>query len=92
VTVSNLSIDLTHSPATLDFSEGLTGKNLLRLLRKRGCVELRQKGSHVVVQCNKCQTVVPVHVGEDLGPGLVRAIERDLEPCLGKGWLQPHRS
>jgi len=72
--------------------EGLTGKDLLRLLRKRGCVELRQKGSHVVVQCDKCQTVVPVHAGEDLGPGLLRAIERDLEPCLGKGWLRPHRS
>jgi predicted RNA binding protein YcfA (HicA-like mRNA interferase family) len=76
----------------LRLHEGLTGKDLLRLLRKRGCVELRQKGSHVVVQCDKCQTVVPVHAGEDLGPGLLRAIERDLEPCLGKGWLRPHRS
>jgi hypothetical protein len=22
------------------------------------------------------------------GPGLLRRIERDLEPCLGKGWLK----
>jgi hypothetical protein len=29
-----------------------------------------------------------VHSGEDLGPGLLRAIERDLEACLGKGWLR----
>jgi predicted RNA binding protein YcfA (HicA-like mRNA interferase family) len=71
--------------------EGLTGKDLLRLLRKHGCVELRQKGSHVVVECSKCQTVVPVHAAEDLGPGLLRAIERDLEPCLGKAWLRRHR-
>jgi hypothetical protein len=28
------------------------------------------------------------YAGEDLGPGLLRAIERDLEPCLGKGWLK----
>jgi predicted RNA binding protein YcfA (HicA-like mRNA interferase family) len=70
----------------------LTGKDLLRLLRKLGCVELRQKGSHVVVQCRKCHTVVPLHSGEDLGPGLLRAIERDLEPSLGKGWLRQHRS
>jgi predicted RNA binding protein YcfA (HicA-like mRNA interferase family) len=65
----------------------LTGKNLLKLLRKMGCVELRQRGSHVMVKCGKCQTVVPIHAGEDLGPGLLRAIERDLELCLGKGWL-----
>ncbi len=65
----------------------MTGKDLLRVLRKHGCVELRQKGSHVMVQCGGCQTVVPVHAGEDLGPGLLRAIERDLEPCLGTAWL-----
>jgi len=28
------------------------------------------------------------HTGEDIGPGLLRQIERDLEPCLGKGWLK----
>jgi len=33
-------------------------------------------------------TTVPVHTGEDIGPGLLRRIERDLEPCLGKGWLK----
>jgi predicted RNA binding protein YcfA (HicA-like mRNA interferase family) len=64
----------------------VTGGDLLRILRGLGCIERRQKGSHVIVQCGRCQTVVPVHAGEDLGPGLLRAIERDLEPCLGKGW------
>jgi predicted RNA binding protein YcfA (HicA-like mRNA interferase family) len=33
-------------------------------------------------------TTVPVHAGEDIGPGLLRHIERDLEPCLGKGWFK----
>jgi predicted RNase H-like HicB family nuclease len=33
-----------------------------------------------------------VHAGEDLGPGLLRAIERDLEPCLGKGGLRQYRN
>jgi predicted RNA binding protein YcfA (HicA-like mRNA interferase family) len=63
-------------------------KELVRLLRRLGCVEIRQRGSHVRVRCGRCFTTVPVHAGEDLGPGLLRAIERDLEPCLGKGWLQ----
>jgi len=31
---------------------------------------------------------VPVHAGEDLKPGTLRAIERDLEPCLGEHWLR----
>ena len=61
---------------------------LLKLLKKMGCVEVRQVGSHVRVQCGKCFSTVPVHAGEDLGKGLLRAIERDLEPCLGKGWMK----
>lgn len=65
----------------------MTGTLLLRLLRKRGCVVVRRRGSHVRVRCGDCVTTVPVHVGEDLGPRLLHAIERDLEPCLGKGWL-----
>jgi predicted RNA binding protein YcfA (HicA-like mRNA interferase family) len=72
--------------------EGLTGRQLLRYLTgDPGCRLVRQRGSHVRVQCGNCYTTVPVHVGEDLGPGLVRAIERDLEPCLGKGWLRRAR-
>ena len=69
----------------------MTGSGLLKILRERGCKELRQKGSHVRVQCGKCFTTVPVHKGEDLGKGLLRAIERDLEPCLGKGWINRGR-
>jgi hypothetical protein len=34
-----------------------------------------------------CVTTVPVHAGQDLPPGTLRAIERDLEPCLDKRWL-----
>jgi predicted RNA binding protein YcfA (HicA-like mRNA interferase family) len=42
----------------------------------------------VRIECGQCVTTVPVHAGEDIGPGLLRRIERDLEPCLGKGWLK----
>ena len=64
-------------------------KELLRRLRRLGCAEERQRGSHVRVRCGKCVTTVPVHAGENIGAGLLRAIERDLEPCLGSGWLRP---
>jgi predicted RNA binding protein YcfA (HicA-like mRNA interferase family) len=66
----------------------LTGKELLRMLRNLGCVEIRQTGSHVRVSCGECHTTVPLHAGETLGKGLLRAIERGLEPCLGEAWLQ----
>jgi predicted RNA binding protein YcfA (HicA-like mRNA interferase family) len=67
----------------------MTGKDVLRLLLKLGGDVVRQKGSHARIRCGKCVTTVPLHSGEDLGAGLLRAIERDLEPCLGKGWLKP---
>jgi len=64
-----------------------TGKDVLRVLRGRGCVEVRQRGSHVRVRCGKCTTTVPIHAGETLPLGTLRQIQRDLDPCLGKGWL-----
>ena len=66
----------------------MTAKDLRRILRSFGCIEVRQRGSHLRIECGRCITTVPVHVGEDIGPGLLRRIERDLEPCLGKGWLK----
>ena len=66
----------------------MTARDLRKILKSLGCVEVRQKSSHLVVQCGQCLTVIPVHKGEDLGKGLLRAIERDLEACLGKAWLK----
>lgn len=58
------------------------------MLKDLGCVEVRQKGSHIIVRCGACTSVVPAHAGEDLKVGTLRAIERQLEPCLGKGWME----
>ena len=74
--------------AAFDILPTMTAKDLRRILRSHGCIETRQRGSHVRVECGACVTTVPMHAGEDLGPGLLRQIERDLEPCLGKGWLK----
>jgi hypothetical protein len=35
-----------------------------------------------------CRGVVRVDGGEDIKVGTLGAIERQLEPCLGKGWLK----
>jgi predicted RNA binding protein YcfA (HicA-like mRNA interferase family) len=66
----------------------LSGKQLLKLLLKLGCEKVCQKGSHVRLRCDQCTTTVPVHAGESLPTGTLRQIAKDLEPCLGKGWLE----
>jgi predicted RNA binding protein YcfA (HicA-like mRNA interferase family) len=47
----------------------------------------QQLGSHVRMRVGDCYTTVPVHA-RDLLKGLLRGIERDLEPCLDEGWLR----
>jgi predicted RNA binding protein YcfA (HicA-like mRNA interferase family) len=68
-------------------------RELRQLLKRHACLEVRQKGSHIRIECGHgaCATTVPVHAGEDLGKGLLAQIERDLETCLGKGWLKKER-
>ena len=66
----------------------MKAKKILKILRSKGCIELRQKGSHIRVACEGCHSTVPNHSGEEIGPGLLRKIEKDLEPCLGIGWLR----
>ena len=58
----------------------LTGKDLLAVLRKAGFELLRVKGSHHFIRhADGRSTVVPVHAGETIGPGLLAKILRDCE-------------
>jgi predicted RNA binding protein YcfA (HicA-like mRNA interferase family) len=67
----------------------MTGREVLRTVERAGCEQIRQRGSHVIVRCpGGCQTVIPIHRGQDIPTGTLRAIERALERCLGKGWLR----
>jgi predicted RNA binding protein YcfA (HicA-like mRNA interferase family) len=66
----------------------VTSSVVEKVLRRNGATMIRQKGSHRVWSIGACTTVVPAHPGEDVKPGTLRAIERSMEPCLGKGWLR----
>jgi len=58
----------------------LTGKDIVALLKKEGFVLERQRGSHVFLRHPDGRaTVVPVHSGEVIGPGLLTKIMRDVE-------------
>ena len=67
-----------------------------RRIERLGGMMARQAGSHrryVITYIDaagaaaKVATTVPQHAG-DMPAGTLRAIERDLEPALGKGWLR----
>ena len=58
----------------------LKGKELVRLLEKRGFQIVRTRGSHLFLRhADGRVTTVPVHAGETIGPGLLRSILRDVE-------------
>ena len=53
---------------------------MARVLKHLGFELVRQKGSHAYYRHSDGRvTVLPMHRGEDLGRGLLRAILRDIE-------------
>jgi predicted RNA binding protein YcfA (HicA-like mRNA interferase family) len=58
----------------------LRGREVLAALRHTGFAVLRVKGSHHFLQHpDGRRTVVPVHSGETIGPGLLNKILKDVE-------------
>ena len=66
----------------------MTAREVVGAILAHGGVKLRQNGSHAryACACGQNKTTVPTHPG-DLGRGLLKAIEKDLEPCFGAKWL-----
>jgi len=58
----------------------LRGKELIRSLTKLGFAVIRVRGSHHFLQhSDGRRTVVPMHAGEIIGPGLLSKILKDAE-------------
>jgi predicted RNA binding protein YcfA (HicA-like mRNA interferase family) len=58
----------------------IKGKDLISALRGVGFVVVRIKGSHHFIRHSDSRaTVIPVHAGETLGPGLLASVLRDLK-------------
>jgi predicted RNA binding protein YcfA (HicA-like mRNA interferase family) len=58
----------------------LTGRQVVKALQKAGFTVIRQKGSHAFLRHpDGRSTVVPLHAGETVGPGLLRKIIHDVE-------------
>jgi predicted RNA binding protein YcfA (HicA-like mRNA interferase family) len=68
----------------------LRGREVLVALRRAGFVVLRVKGSHHFLRHpDGRRTVVPIHSGEIIGPGLLNKILKDVEVEAEEfeGWL-----
>ncbi len=58
----------------------IKGKQLVRAPERKGFEVVRTRGSHVFLKHPDGRaTAVPVHAGENVGPGLLRAILRDVK-------------
>lgn len=58
----------------------LSAQELIRILKKMGFEQIRQKGSHVYLKhADGRATVVPVHSGVDIGRGLLKRILNEIE-------------
>jgi predicted RNA binding protein YcfA (HicA-like mRNA interferase family) len=61
-------------------AQRVTGKKVIAALRRAGFEIIRIKGSHHFLQhSDGRRTVIPVHAGEIIGPGLLAKILRDCE-------------
>lgn len=58
----------------------IRGRELITALKRAGFTVLRVRGSHhFLAHPDGRRTVVPVHAGETIGPGLLRRILADAE-------------
>jgi predicted RNA binding protein YcfA (HicA-like mRNA interferase family) len=68
----------------------LRGREVVAALRRAGFSVIRIKGSHHFMRhADGRATVVPIHSGETLGPGLLNKILKDAEMEMDEfdGWL-----
>lgn len=54
----------------------MNGKQVIKRLKAEGWEVLRIQGSHYRLGKGSARVTVPVHSSTDLGPGLLRAIEK----------------
>jgi predicted RNA binding protein YcfA (HicA-like mRNA interferase family) len=63
----------------------LKARDLMRVLKFLGFIQVRQSGSHIFFKHPDGRTtIVPHHGGQDISRGLLRAILREIEVDPGK--------
>ena len=74
----------------------MKSREVNRRIERLGGTQTRQVGSHrryaaIYTKADgsaaTAYTTVPQHAASDIPAGTLKAIEKDLEPAFGKGWL-----
>ncbi len=60
----------------------LSGKAVVRRLKKRGWTLVQQRGSHAKLRKDSVVVVIPVHGNQDLGVGLLKSLEKQTGEVL----------
>lgn len=60
----------------------MSARDVRKALKKKGCEELRQNGSHLQMKCQACQTTIPMH-GGDIKKGTLHSIKKSVHTCVG---------
>jgi predicted RNA binding protein YcfA (HicA-like mRNA interferase family) len=70
----------------------MRAREVVRRIERLGGEFVRQTGSHARYRATDGVetrfTTVPMHGSRDIAAGTLRAIEKDMEPIFGKGWLR----
>jgi predicted RNA binding protein YcfA (HicA-like mRNA interferase family) len=64
----------------------MKAKEIAEKLEALGATYREARGSHRLYRIGGCTTTLSMQRGE-IPRGTLRAIERQMEPCLGKNWL-----
>lgn len=62
----------------------ISGKEMVRLLKKEGWVVRNIEGSHYMMSKNGIKVSVPVHEGKDLAQGTFRKLLKETGLKIGK--------
>ncbi len=54
----------------------MNSKQIIKILKQNGFYEIRQKGSHLVMQKQNKFTTIPIHGKKDIKIGTIKSIER----------------
>lgn len=78
--VSGFSCPFSHQAAP-QFGANVSGQAVKTALNRLGCQEVRQKGSHLIMQTAAGQTLppIPMHGSQDLSPGVLRSLAQALQ-------------
>lgn len=70
---------------------GVRHQEVIAKIEAMGGECVRQVGSHrryrAYYDQGSCYTTVQIHKGKDVPLGTLRAIQKQMEPAVGKGWL-----